>query len=338
VPSYVERFRFGESQFELDSHLGFPRCECKFPRRFIDIRWVPVAIRYVAQPMRLALVSGVLSSRVLDEATNSMTRFSERHGLGHTDRAITIRNDAPEELRGVTLDIAYECGLTPNPIRSLLCRVLRRRADSQNWSEYPNVSGECEDLIHSCEWYEVYDVIEALHARLKRTELDASGDLIQGSQRFTDELNRYFRREGIGWQLLDGKVTSRGTESFEQIVRSATEALADGQRPTARDELHEALVDLSRRPEPDLTGAIQHAMAALECVCRDVCGDEKATLGEIIKRYPGTIPKPLDDAISKAWGYASEMARHVREGRRPDRREVELVVGLAATVATYLTR
>jgi hypothetical protein len=79
-------------------------------------------------------------------------------------------------------------------------------------------------------------------------------------------------------------------------------------------------------------------MAALECVARNVCGDEKATLGEVIKRYPNVIPKPLDESIAKAWGYASEMARHIREGRKPDHREVELIVGLAATVATYLSR
>lgn len=90
--------------------------------------------------------------------------------------------------------------------------------------------------------------------------------------------------------------------------------------------------------EADLTGAIQHAMAALECVARDVCGDEQATLGEIIKRYPGTIPKLLDDLVAKAWGYASEMARHILEGHKPERKDVELIVGLAATVATYLSR
>jgi len=56
--------------------------------------------------------------------------------------------------------------------------------------------------------------------------------------------------------------------------------------PATRDELHEALDDLSRRPEPDLTGAIQHAMAALECVASDTYGNPKATLGDIIKRYP----------------------------------------------------
>ena len=67
----------------------------------------------------------------------------------------------------------------------------------------------------------------------------------------------------------------------------------------ARDEIHEALFDLSRRPEADLTGTIQHTRAALECVARDVCGDERATLGEVIKRYPETISKPLDESVAK---------------------------------------
>jgi hypothetical protein len=137
--------------------------------------------------------------------------------------------------------------------------------------------------------------------------------------------------------MVDGQIVTRGTETFESSVHGAVNALQAAGRLTARDEIHEALIDLSRRPEADLTGAIQHAMAALECVARDVCGDEKATLGEILKRYPGTIPKPLDESIAKAWGYASEMARHIREGRKPERREVELIVSLAATVATYMT-
>ena len=37
-------------------------------------------------------------------------------------------------------------------------------------------------------------------------------------------------------------------------------------------------------------------------------------------------------------GFVSETARQIREGRKPERREVELVVGLAATVTTYLSR
>ena len=79
-------------------------------------------------------------------------------------------------------------------------------------------------------------------------------------------------------------------------------------------------------------------MAALECVARDVAGDPKSTLGEILRKFPDLLPKPLDDSVSKAWGYASEMARHVREGRTPTRAEAELIVGLAATMSTYLVQ
>jgi hypothetical protein len=76
-------------------------------------------------------------------------------------------------------------------------------------------------------------------------------------------------------------------------------------------------------------------MAALECVARTASGDSD-TLGPLIKRHPGLIPKPLDVAVEKVWGYASERARHIQEGNEPARDEAELVVGVAATVATYL--
>ncbi len=113
---------------------------------------------------------------------------------------------------------------------------------------------------------------------------------------------------------------------------------AVSERHTAQNELHSALRDISRRPDPDLTGAVQHALAALECVARDVCGDPKATLGGILERHPGLLPGPLDAAVEKIWGYASEMGRHVREGREPQRAEVELLVELAAAVSTYLVK
>jgi hypothetical protein len=105
------------------------------------------------------------------------------------------------------------------------------------------------------------------------------------------------------------------------VVTEATAALEESPRPTAARHLHEALQDLSRRPDADLPGAIYHAMGSLECVARDVAGDNKATLGDILKRYPGLLPKPLDKALSQIWGYASNEARHIEEGREPNREE-----------------
>ena len=70
---------------------------------------------------------------------------------------------------------------------------------------------------------------------------------------------------------------------------------------------------------------------------RGLTGD-KGTLGEVLKHHQDLLPQPLGTAISKVWGYASNVARHVEEGHEPNREEAELVVGLAAAVAIYLTR
>ena len=260
-------------------------------------------------------------------------RFSRRHGYASSAREITVRHEAPEDLRGAVLLIAKEVGLGPSVLRTIICEVLRKLPDQDNWSEYPNVWGEVQNHVIQCEWFKVYDIAEAIYAHLAR---HTSG----GAEEYQKLMNEYFVENGIGWKMVDGQIIIRGPEGLEKVIHRATEVLDDGIRGTARTEMHEAIQDISRRPTPDVTGSIQHAMAALECVARDMCGDSKATLGDILKQYPDklSMPKPLNEVVGKAWGYASEMARHVREGRTPQFDEAELVVGLVATMITYLTR
>jgi hypothetical protein len=259
--------------------------------------------------------------------------FSKRFGFRKRDEPpITIREDAPSELRSVVVDLAYECGANPQVLRPWVCRVLKTRPDSNNWSEFPNIDREIRGLLDDAQWYQIYDAIEAIGTKLSDKPFEYRGD------QFETELNDYFVAKGIGWKLADGVLETRGAEGFELALAEATEVLSTGGFQTASSELHEAISDLSRRPEPDITGAIQHGMAALECVARLVSGDGKANLGDILKRYGDLVPKPLDEALAKLWGYASENARHLREGRVPSHEEAELVVLVVAAVSTYLTR
>lgn len=258
--------------------------------------------------------------------------FSERHRLTPPDAPITVRNDAPHWLRDVVIDLAYEAHLRPSHLRSTLCGLLLESPDSNNWSEFPNVDGEVRGLIAGAEWFQIYDFIESIVKSL------VTGGNPEALDRFTKRVNEAFRRKGVGWQLVDGRIEIRGEETFESSVRTAISAVQDTGRAVAGRELHEALHDLSKRPSPDITGAIQHAMAALECVARDVTGDSNATLGEIIKRNPGLLPAPLDTGVAKIWGYASEQGRHLREGNAPKQEEAELVVGLAGALVTYLVK
>ena len=256
--------------------------------------------------------------------------FSRRHGFYQSkEKEIRVRHDAPYELRGVIVDIAYGSDFKPKTLRPLVCRALRKRPDTNNnWSEYPNIDEEIRNLLDECEWYRIYDVIEEIYR----------GAAPYQAEKFEQEVNSYFREEGIGWQLTSGKIEVRGEEGFESTLIDAHLTLVEGGLQTASKEIHEAIGDLSRRPDPDITGAIQHSMAALECVARDVCGDPKATLGKLLGRFKGLIPKPLDTAIEKVWGFASEMGRHLQEGRAPEFEEAELVLRLCASVSSYLVK
>ena len=159
------------------------------------------------------------------------SNFSERNGYEPPEADITIRHEAPDEMRAVVIDIAYECGLDPSDLRASICRLLRARPDPNNWSEYPNIDNEVHDLVESSEWYEVYDVIETIASSLeRRTRRDGS----PAQAHFETELNRYFKRRGIGWQLVDGRIEARGPEAFELAVKEARVALAESarRRPT----------------------------------------------------------------------------------------------------------
>lgn len=262
-----------------------------------------------------------------------MNTFSERHGLSVPDAEIRVREDAPDSLREVLPTICYKLDWTPSELRSLLCELFLKAPDPSNWSDFPNVDGEVRQLLRECAWFEVYDAIEAIYARSRRRTYQME----PATGAFENLINRFFRREGIGWQVIDGRVEVRGTEAFETAVRQGRDLLWARGKPTAATELHEAITDLSRRPHAEVTGAIQHAMAALECVARDALMS-KDTLGDIVRRNPTLFPPPIGEIVSKAWGYSSNFGRHLQEGAPPTFEEAELLVGLSGVMCRYLAR
>src|SRR5271169_2574932 len=96
--------------------------------------------------------------------------FSKRNRFSGGPKEITIREDSPQNLRYFVLQTASDLGRRPGSLRSILCRVLRVPPDAGNWSEYPNIWGEVQDLMYGCEWFKVYDIIEALLATFARSD------------------------------------------------------------------------------------------------------------------------------------------------------------------------
>ena len=260
---------------------------------------------------------------------NTNSTFSDRFGFHEPEIDIWVREDAPTVVRDGVLMLGYSAGLGPSGMRDLLCQVLLKRPDPNNWS-LSNVEFEVSGLIDDAPWFKVYNFAERLYVEIGK--LDFSGD---SQNRFEGQLNQLFREKGIGWEMKQGILFARGSEAFTLATGHATNVMRTSGSPTAANEIHEALRDISRRPNADVTGAIQHAMAALECVAREVDGSGD-TLGQIINRL--SIPVPLDKSLHQLWGFASQQGRHIQEGREPSFEEAELVVTVASAVSVYLLR
>lgn len=260
---------------------------------------------------------------------DSESNFSERLGFKGPEAEITIREDAPERVRDGVIMLGYSAGLGPGSMREVVCEVLLTRPDPNNWSP-GNIEDEVHHLVDQAPWYRVYDIAERLYAAVGKNDYEG-----RRPETYERRLNGLFREFGVGWMMDGGLILARGSEAFAMATRDAVTTMRQENAPTAAREIHEALSDISRRPAADVTGAIQHAMAALECVAREVDGSTD-TLGQIIGRL--ALPAPLDGALHRLWGFASERGRHIVEGREPLFEEAELVVTVASAVSVYLLR
>ena len=277
--------------------------------------------------------------------------FSERQGLAKTPE-IQYRNTLPREFRQPLFDL-----LRCHTNRSFLWERIEAVLNPYGLVEWPSgppiaVTPDedhpdtiaAKRVLMNCEWFQLYDVIEDVYAQLDHheTELAPHEELEEGEELRTVTLergmNQYFRYAGIGWQMINGLIVSRGDDAFEATVKTAVSELADGGRPTAADRIAKAIRNLSTRPTPDYSGAISHATGAMECVLHDLTG-EKKTLGDYLKRYQNFFPGNMREALKALWGFTSqEGARHGQEGVEPPREDAEFVVAIAAAVSTYLNR
>jgi hypothetical protein len=262
--------------------------------------------------------------------------FSKRQGYRSQPKEITTREDAPQDLRFAFLEITREVareylGQYPEAgVRDVVTKTLRKRPDSTVW-HYQEAWEQVEAFVYECEWFRVYDLMEAVNGYFEKAAPKAA-------LKFSEQINECFAEQGIGWQLVKGEIVTRGDEAFESTVKTAVTVLEEDEKPTAAQHLQFALSALSARPKPNTSGAVAHATSAVECVLGEVTG-QSLTLGKYLDKHPALFHPALEKGLDGIYGYASdEGARHGKEGTEPAREDAEFAVAVCAAVCTLLTR
>ena len=262
-------------------------------------------------------------------------RFPRRLDQPEASPPVSVRDAAPDHLRKYVKYLMEHFNVTYTTKKWLMSEAFEL-AESDFIDRRKGREEAISDALAQCKWEHIYALIEVLHDHIFGLHLLVRREDM--AQQYTTTVNGYFHQNGIGFQLVDGKIEYRGDDDFEVTLDTAQGALEQAGWSRARTEFFEARRDLSRRPDPDLSGAIDHSTNALESVARSITGELEENWGNILRKRPDLLPETIIEAIRNIRKFAQENARHVREDKVPTFDESELVVHVSAAAATYLVR
>ncbi|MBF0518546.1 MAG: hypothetical protein HQK92_02355 [Nitrospirae bacterium] len=145
-----------------------------------------------------------------------------------------------------------------------------------------------------CQWYEVYDFIEFI-----------ANNYVGNKEWFLVTCNHILEKEVSAYRFIGGKIT-RITEPQEI---EAIERAIDSAQDSVKTHLHRSLELLSNRENPDYRNSMKEAISAVESLVKITVGDEKGTLGQLIKKLEDKkieLHSALKSALSNLYGYTSD--------------------------------
>ena len=160
-------------------------------------------------------------------------------------------------------------------------------------------------------------LFEKIHAVIMQATYNEVLDLIQYACNWIDShirvdkgqvyscMNKVFQKENIGYRFISGQITPVTDEQELSSVEEACNAPFDG----CRKQIQKAVAFLSDRQNPDYKNCIKESISAVESACQVIVGDEKATLGDALKKLEdnGVLIHPaLKQGFLKLYGYTSD--------------------------------
>lgn len=247
-----------------------------------------------------------------DQAPQTMKSFSQRKGLKPVAEVAQIgtMNDELRNSLWNALDAVFWSsdgflygrtggyGEIEEFSRILWADYFKKRIDSRPGHGSSHLShlivDEIQVYFFSCEWNEVYDLLEFLVRVYRRAK-----------PRLPGVLNQVLARELAGYKFIDGTLVDITDPQESQML---AEALADTRFAPVTSHLHRALGLLADRKQPDYRNSIKESISAVEAMARIVSENPKATLGEALKvlERKGHLHPALKDGFSKLYGYTND--------------------------------
>lgn len=159
------------------------------------------------------------------------------------------------------------------------------------------------------------------------------------SSSMSDELraqvNQALERDFTAVRMIDDLITPITDEQQRETIEIAMQAPLAG----VRTQLHNSLDLMSDRGDPKYGDSIKNSIGAVETLCRKITGDDKATLGQALRRLKDAkilLHPSLGRAFQQLYGYASDESGVRHALMDEDRLEVEDARYMLVTCSAFI--
>lgn len=192
-------------------------------------------------------------------------------------------------------------------------------------------------FMERASWTEVYDAVEFVADY--GAALDRGSPVGEALSAAASRCALILREERAAWGFVGTKLAPLGTEAERVAVEAALETAPEA----VAQSIEKALQALSHRTNPDIAGAVTHAVSAVESAGKHALGDKKyqgGTFGsfrQTLKARGGN--ERAIDGMDKLVSAAHEFARHgLKVGATHEKSEAlgRFYVVTCAAFATYI--
>ena len=159
--------------------------------------------------------------------------------------------------------------------------------------------------FYNLKWFEVYDFIEFILKNLR-------GDTIG----LKKKIEKIFEDEKVPYRIINKKITQISSKSEAREVEAVLE---NEDLSESKNHIKKALIHFSKNPNPDYCNSIKESISAIEALARNITGNEKGTLGDLVKSL--NIHPAFKDGINSLYGWTSDEG-----GIRHAEKETEFVI------------
>lgn len=204
-------------------------------------------------------------------------------------------------------------------------------------SSWPPVQAKLKKHCFACEWFEIYDLLQAV----AEDGPDWTGERIPI---FIEACNNVLKREMSGWRFVDRALVPLPSEHEIAAIEAALAATAaSAPLNLVNTHLKQGLTLLADRTAPDFRNSMKESISAVECICKLIAGTPNATLGPALDRIKAagkvSLHPALEEGFRKLYSYTSDASgiRHaLKDAPTVDLEDAKFMLVSCAGFVSYL--